>query len=731
MPSLRVFHPRSLFCLLKYLGVCWIAFRALYALKRRLGWFRITTPSRSWEATSLVKFLSDPGLSDPTAYADYRKEEAPALFLAQRDRADFGERFGSNSEAVIAVAERILKGEFRYFHHEYHKVGYPPDWHRNAFSGEIPPADHHWSALGDFDYGDIKVIWDLNRFSFAYTLVRAYWQTEDERYAECFWQLVENWREHNSPNQGVNWKCGQEITFRVMAWCFGLYGLMVAPSTSDERIRRLAEMIAVSGERIERNLGYALSQKNNHGISECIGLMTIGLLFPEFRSSKRWVTNGQRHLLEQVNELFYEDGSFAQYSMNYERVALETLLWIICLAEGVEHSLPNEIEQVCLLGAGFLYQCQEESTGQLPLYGASDGSVILPLAEQDYLDFRPVIEACFALNRESLPYERGPWDELTWWLFGAEPFSRGRESRLSTDLAAEAGGYYALRHDEGFAFIRCGPYRHRPSHADMLHVDIWWRGINIACDAGTYSYNAAHDLDQAIAATRFHNTVAVDGRDQMERVGRFLWLPWSEGSSSGIAVTNATEGDDAWRWWQGRCDRYERLSDRVFHARAVLIGPENEIVVIDRLTGATNHDFRLHWLLSDCDHVWDAESAELRLETGSGAYFVWVGSSVPSAINRCLWTRGDSSTALRSPHYRESASALSLVSELRASTVWFWTTFWTTTVKLSYDQESSTLRIIRDDAAVEFALQTKAAAPPIQAIETTKLEILSNHFPST
>ena len=727
-PSL---HPKVIFCLLKYLGVRWIAFRALYALKRKLGWFRMTTPSRSWEATSLAGILSDPFLADPAAYADYRKRVAPRLFLAQRDRADYGERFGSNSEVVSAVAERFLKGEFRYFHHEYHNVGYPPDWHRNAFSGEIPPADRHWSALGDFDYGDIKVIWELNRFSFAYTLVRAYWQTEDERYAECFWQLVENWREHNSPNQGVNWKCGQEITFRVMAWCFGLYGLMVAPSTSDERIRRLAEMIAVSGERIERNLGYALSQKNNHGISECIGLMTIGLLFPEFRSSKRWVTNGQRHLLEQVNELLYEDGSFAQYSMIYERVALETLLWIICLAEGVEHSLPNEIEQACLLGAGFLYQCQEESTGRLPLYGASDGSVILPLVECDYLDFRPVIEACFALNRESLPYERGPWDELTWWLFGAEPFSRGRESRLRTDLAAEAGGYYALRHEEGFAFIRCGPYRHRPSHADMLHVDIWWRGINIAGDAGTYSYNAAHDLDQAIAATRYHNTVTVDGRDQMERAGRFIWLPWSEGSSSDIAATNATEGDGAWHGWQGRCDRYERLSDRVCHARAVLIGPENEIVVIDRMTGATNHDFRLHWLLADCDHVWDAELAELRLETGAGAYFVSVGCSVPSAINRCLRTRGDSSTALRSPHYRESASALSLVSELRASTVWFWTTFWTTTVKLSYDKESSTLRINRDDAAVEFALQTKSAAPPIQAIETTKLEILSNHFPST
>ena len=45
-----------------------------------------------------------------------------------------------------------------------------------------------------------------------------------------------------------------------------------------------AESDAVA-ERIEKNIDYAYSQKNNHGMSEAIGLLTIGLLFPELQQS--------------------------------------------------------------------------------------------------------------------------------------------------------------------------------------------------------------------------------------------------------------------------------------------------------------------------------------------------------------------------------------------------------------------------------------------------------------
>ena len=126
------------------------------------------------------------------------------------------------------------------------------------------------------------------RFGFVFQLVRAYWRIGDESLAEYFWQLVEDWRAHNPPQAGVNWKCGQEASLRVMAWCFGLWGFAEAAASSAERIARLAQMLAVSGQRISSNLRYALSQRNNHGISEAAGLWTLGTLFPELRQAAGW-----------------------------------------------------------------------------------------------------------------------------------------------------------------------------------------------------------------------------------------------------------------------------------------------------------------------------------------------------------------------------------------------------------------------------------------------------------
>ena len=119
----------------------------------------------------------------------------------------------------------------------------------------------------------------------------------------------------------------------MLAWCFGLYGFLDARTTTAERVAALAQMVAVSGRRIEAVLGYALSQRNNHGISEGVGLWTIGLLFPELRTAARWRDRGRQVLEDLGRALIYEDGSFAQHSVNYHRLMLHDYLWAIRLGD--------------------------------------------------------------------------------------------------------------------------------------------------------------------------------------------------------------------------------------------------------------------------------------------------------------------------------------------------------------------------------------------------------------
>lgn len=674
-------------------GPGWLALRASYALQLRLGVLQRRLPLEEWSHRSLRDHLSDPALADPTRYLEYRRHGAPRFFFAPGDRARYAPLFSAWDAAVSVahtpqvIASDITRGQFRYFESECADIGFPPAWHANPFTGQSVSADHHWSRISDFESGDIKVIWEPGRFAFAFALVRAFWRDGDEAHAEVFWQLLESWREHNPPQRGPHWKCGQETALRLMAWCFALHGFLDCAATTPARAAMLAETIALLGERIAANLNYALRQQNNHGISEGMGLWTIGALFPEFKKAAQWSEMGRRALENQGRALIYDDGAFAQHSVNYHRLMLHDYLWCLHLAELQGQPLSNELKERVTRAGEFLHQIQDETTGQVPLYGANDGALILPLNNCGHHDFRPVVGAVRFLAHGARAYECGPWDEDLLWLFGPQALAAPTDAPPRRDLNAATGGYYTLRAaderaaDEraadSFVFTRCATFRHRPGQADLLHADVWWRGQNIACDAGTNSYNSPPPWNNPFARTAPHNTVSVDGLDQMERVGPFLWLPWPHGHMR----ARFHSPHERLAWWEGEHDGYGRLKPPVAHRRGILRLGEEHWLVLDKLSSAGEHDYRLHWLLPDYAHEWDAGTGTLQVQTPPGAYRVRLGIAANATGRKeagevaATLVRADekSPRGWRSRFYGQREPALSLALEARASTLLFWT----------------------------------------------------------
>ncbi len=490
---MSVTNVRTVWSILNYCGPRWVLFRLGYALKQRSGWLRRQTPVSSWADQPLDEFLAVRHLAVPETYLAHRREHRPPFLFSPEEHAQFEpyvRAWDQGDHDPMAEAECLQKGDVRYFGHAWAYLGYPPQWHLNPFIGQPLASDRHWTCTDEFAHGDIKIIREPSRFTFVYALVRSYWRTGDEAYAESFWQLVESWRLHNPPNQGPNWQCGQEISLRVMAWCFGLYGFWPCEATTATRVAELAQMIAVSGRRIEANLSYALSQANNHGISEGMGLWTIGLLFPEFRDAERWRQRG-RHVLETAGrDLIYDDGAFSQHSVNYHRLMLHDYLWSLRLGEVQGQPLSADLVARVGRAGRLLYDLQDEESGELPRYGQNDGALILPLNNCAYADFRPAIQATHYLVTGTRCYAPGPWDEDLWWLFGPNALSaplaapKCEHTRAREEVRARDSGYYTLRSETGFAFVRCGALRHRPGQADMMHLDLWWRGHNVALDPG-------------------------------------------------------------------------------------------------------------------------------------------------------------------------------------------------------------------------------------------------------
>src|SRR3546814_21172555 len=74
------------------------------------------------------------------------------------------------------------------------------------------------------------------------------------------------------------------------------------------------------------------------------------------------------------------------------------------------------------------------------------------------------------------------------------------------------------------AMLRYPLFRFRPSQADARHLDLWLGGRNLLRDAGSFSY--AEEDGVWFGGTSAHNSVEFDGRDQMPRLGRFLFGAW-------------------------------------------------------------------------------------------------------------------------------------------------------------------------------------------------------------
>lgn len=658
------------FFLVRDFGFIWVVFRIFYELKRRTGIFNFKMPCRSWDEIHLKKYtidgfyVHDSSKNFHRGHSELTNIQKLAFYVANNTFRSFD----SEDSMTEAKANDIMSGYFVLFSCKKIKILYPICWHQNPFNIQIQIPLRHWGQISEVDFCDIKLIWELARFGFAYTLARAYVRTHDESYARSFWELLESWLENNPPNVGLHWKCGQEISVRVMACCFAFSVFQHSSETTVKRVNLFVKMMAVSAERIEANILYAVRQQNNHGVGEALGLWMIGILFPELSQAKRWSHKGLRILERLADDLIYSDGAYCQHSTNYTRVVLQYYIWMFVLARRVNIKINAKLNSQLHKAFLFLYQLHEPSNGRVPNYGPNDGAMVLPLNNCDYLDYRPILQAWHYYFYNERCFESGPWDEDLVWLFGADALSSKISSLPLTNLNADVGGYYTFRTPESWAFIRCVNFKHRPSHADQLHIDLWWRGLNIALDAGTYSYNAPPPWDRGFANAEFHNTVTVDGHDQMEKVGPFLWTPWSSGE---VKQKKYTDNID---YWEGVHTGYCRMKYPTLHRRALIRLGKEHWLIFDYLESLVAHNYDLHFLLNDFPYQWDPQTGCLNLQVEEANYLVQIGANQPLIYSI---TYGDINSSLgwQSLYYNEKIPAISLNASAHAKKVVFWTVF--------------------------------------------------------
>tara|TARA_Y100001935_G_scaffold255527_1_gene269181 strand:- start:5266 stop:7479 length:2214 start_codon:yes stop_codon:yes gene_type:complete len=593
-----------LFATVKENGFKWIGRRSFYELQRKIKWHNLKFKSRKWRSDEISFWLKKEYIGNKNLLNVWMENQTN-FFFDSKDKSYHSKNLKKilnqkELTEIISRADSISDGFFHYFSSQKNNIGFPPDWFTNPKSNKKIDSKLHWNNIPMYSIqtGDLKYVWEIGRFTFVYDLVRAYWITSNDSYPEAFWEIIEDFYKKNPPNYGPHWKCGQEISIRIMAICFGLYAFRDTKSTTSERFNKLITLIASQADRVSKDHIYSHLQFNNHSISEGVGLYIVGLLFPELKISNKIRAMGKKILEFESKRLIFDDGSFAQNSFNYHRLMLSDYIYALRLSEINDDKFSNELKNKINKAYHFLLRMLDQKSGKVPNYGGNDGALILPLNICDYQDYRPIISLMHFYFYEEILFELGPWHEDLLWLFGHQSI---RSSKKNIDTLnfenMDDTSYFRINSETSWCMIRCGNHQTRPSHSDMLHLDLWKDGINITADPGSYLYYDK-PWNSRFMSTSLHNTISIDGFNQMDKGPRFMWYNWTKSKKN----YNIHDKKQDIKYFEGEHYGYLRLQEPILHKRAIFLPLPDTWIVIDDLIGKGLYNFNLHWLTSQNTH---------------------------------------------------------------------------------------------------------------------------------
>jgi len=508
-----------------------------------------------------------------------------------------------------------------------------PNWHQSILTGtSVKDPKSPWWEIPDFDpdLGDIKGVWEASRFDWVLGFSQQV-ALGDKRHLDKLNIWLNDWLIHNPPYIGVNWKCGQEASVRVMHLAMATVILNQTTNTS----KTLLSLIKAHLKRISPTISYAIAQDNNHGTSEAAALYIGGswLLKNNDEDGNKWLKQGEKWLKNRAQNLIEDDGSFSQYSVTYHRLMLDTYSIVEVWRTDLElKPLDNIIYTKLQLATLWLFNMTQFETGDAPNLGANDGARLLPLTETDYRDFRPSIQLAATLFLKKSAYaQSGDWDLPLYWLKITKPeFSIEKPTSIDMPI----GGYAILRNQYAFALLNYPKFKFRPSQCDVLHLDFWLRGENLLRDGGTFSYNAGQTYIDYYGGTQSHNTIQFDGHQQMPRLSRFLLGNWLKTRFKKPLKSNNTEVTFSAAYK----DRFNCL-----HQRNITLTTQR-LVVTDQVKGFNKNAilrWRLkpgNWLLQDQtismgDHIIsinsDVKFARIALIEGQESRYYYQEQVIP------------------------------------------------------------------------------------------------------
>lgn len=517
----------------------------------------------------------------------------------------------------VQAADQILAGKFDIFAMHGVELGFPPQWNRDPKTGTVAPLtfgktlDYRDESL----VGNIKYLWEPNRHYEFVTLAQAWYLSRDDKYLQACGELLNSWFEQMPYPRGIGWSSSLENAVRLSNWAVGWHLLGGEKSALFHGAQglllrqRWLNSIYQHCHFIASHFSLH-SSANNHLLGEYMGLFIGSCTWPCWAESEKWRTLAKQGLEEQALLQNASDGVNLEQGIWYHHEVADMLLLngLFGRANGMEFSEAYWGRLEAMLD---FVEAIMDVSGHVPMIGDSDDALMVRFSRQNNFDaFRSLLTTGAILyKRADFKAKAGGFEDKSRWLLGdaaaaefaampAAPIAEYEQKREFPQ-----GGYYVLGSDFGTPdevkiVADAGPLGYLSiaahGHADALSFTCSVAGLPMLIDPGTYAYHTEQKWRDYFRGTSAHNTVRVDGLDQSEPGGNFMWLKKASAEREGWSVDEHTDQLVAYH------DGYMRLDDPVLHRRSITYHKQGQnIIVEDIIDCDEDHEIEFFWHFDD------------------------------------------------------------------------------------------------------------------------------------
>lgn len=494
-------------------------------------------------------------------------------------------------------------------------------WHDDFFRNHtFDPEAYYPELRKDIGPGrDIKVPWELSRFSHAPQLALAYYHTGKDKYLSAFEEQVLDWVEKNPWKYGVNWTCAMDVAIRACNWLLA-YDIFTAAGArfSDDFKRAFFTSIFFHGKHIYANLEWSPFMTSNHYLSDIVGLFYLGCYLSDSPLGRKWLSFARRELEKEMQNQVYPDGMDFEGSVCYHRLVFELFFFAAVLAQKSGVKLSDAFYERLKKMADFIYQVVKPD-GTAPQIGDNDSGRLHIVFPREVLDFTYLysLSAIF-FNDEKYAVEEFGLAPEALVFFGEEARARWEKfSKKSVrDIPSalfENGGIAVLRSGYDYLVVSAGELgqkgRGGHDHNDKLSFELMIDGKNFIVDPGTGFYTPEPNISRTLQSTRSHSTICINGLEQNTFHTDNVWTYENE--------THARITD--FRIEEGRMvvsaehSGYSKIDPSIVVKRTFIFEPQGKrLELIDEITGKSEVELEWNFILAPEVEVSSGEGITLK-----------------------------------------------------------------------------------------------------------------------